>query len=227
MAESKATLVFVRHGCTIDDGENRRFRLNGWTNCPLSSIGVEQAGRVAARLGGEGPFTCVYSSPLQRALQTAQPIVKATRAPHVIYDGLREIHCGALEGLEVTEARRRFPRVWDANLEQVDPDFRWPGGESYREFRARCLATIATIAKHHPGQRVIVVTHAGVVSQLMGYLLGASAARWEPYRPRNATISEIEWREGGGRVVKFDDEHHLRTPRSDRWRSPAERVSST
>ncbi len=226
MAESKTTLVFVRHGCTVDDGENRHLRLNGWTDCPLGPIGVEQAKRVAARLGDDGPFRRVYASPLQRALRTADPIAEATGAELVVCEGLREIHCGALEGLDVSEARRRFPRVWDANQEQADPDFRWPEGESYREFRARCLSTVSAIARRHAGERVVVVTHAGVVSQIVGYLCGASAARWEPFRPRNATVSEIEWHEATGRVVRFDDAHHL-APRTERRTSAVERVRST
>jgi broad specificity phosphatase PhoE len=212
MGLSKATLVLVRHGCTINDVARAPSRLTGWTDCPLSSVGVEQARRVALKLGAEGPFACTYASPLERARDTAEPIVAATGTALVLCHDLREINCGALDGLEVGEVERRYPRTWAANLEQTDPDFRWPEGESYREFRARCVGIIDEIAEQHRGERVIVVTHAGLVNQLVGYLMDTSAARWEPYRPRNATITEVEWLEGTGRVLRFGDERHLDVP---------------
>jgi broad specificity phosphatase PhoE len=223
MGSSNATLVFVRHGCA-NGVENGRSRLNGWTDCPLSKKGIEQAQRVALRLRNEGPFAAVYSSPLQRAMDTAQPIAASTQTPIVVCEGLREINCGELDGADVNDVERRFPSMWAANLDQTNPEFRWPGGESYREFRARCLATIASISKMHSGERAVVVTHAGVINQLVGHVLGTNAARWEPFRPRNATVTEMEWLEGAGRVLRFDDERHLV---DDRNRSSPEGVGST
>jgi broad specificity phosphatase PhoE len=106
---------------------------------------------------------------------------------------LCEIDCGAADGLSVRAVQERYPREWARNLEEVDPDFRWPGGESYRELRARSLCAVRDIAAAHRGQRVVVVTHAGVISQLLGWLAGHSAARWSPLRPRNGSVTELAW----------------------------------
>jgi broad specificity phosphatase PhoE len=209
MGDGKTTLFFIRHGQTNNLGGDNAIRLNGWTDCPLSRSGIEQAERVALRLRNEGPFDCVYSSPLRRALDTAKPIAAVTRLALRVCDGLREIHCGALEGADVDEVQRRFPSIWGANLAQTDQDFRWPGGESYREFRDRCLGTLGEIAQTHAGRRIVVVTHAGVVSQLVGHISGVSAARWGAYRPHNATLTEVEWQAGSWRVLRFDDGVHL------------------
>jgi broad specificity phosphatase PhoE len=134
------------------------------------------------------------------------PIAAALQLAPRINEGLREIHCGVLDGEEIESIQRRFPLVWAANQSQKDASFRWPGGESYSEFRRRCIVTIAAIAEGHRGARVIVVTHAGVINQILGHLHGLTAARWEPYRPHNASVSEIEWANGEGRMLRFDDE---------------------
>jgi broad specificity phosphatase PhoE len=49
------------------------------------------------------------------------------------------------------------------------------------------------------------VTHAGVISQIVGYIEGENPARWESFRPRNATTTQVEWREGNLRLARFDD----------------------
>jgi broad specificity phosphatase PhoE len=96
------------------------------------------------------------------------------------------------------------------NLRQEDDRLRWPGGESYREFRARCLGALRSLARAHPGGRVAVVTHAGVISQVIGHITGAGAARWEAGRPGTTALTEVEWWRGSARVVRFDDRDHLR-----------------
>ena len=122
---------------------------------------------------------------------------------------LREINCGRLEGMPLSEVQRSHPFHWRTNLRQVDDGFRWPGGESYREFRRRVVSAMNSIAAQHGGERVIVVTHAGVISQIVGALSGVRAACWEAFRPRNASLTIVEWLDGRGRVRSFDDHDHL------------------
>jgi alpha-ribazole phosphatase/probable phosphoglycerate mutase len=216
MGETTTTLVLVRHARAIDRGTNGQVRLMGWTDEPLSREGDRQARDLAVRLRGEDSFAALYSSPLRRAVQTAMPIAAALQLSPRVDDGLREIHCGVLDGAEIQLVERRFPSVWAANQSQKDPSFRWPGGESYSEFRRRCVTTLAAIAQDHRGARIIVVTHAGVINQILGHLHGLTAARWEPYRPHNASVSEIEWANGKGRIVRFDDQR----VRDSRERAP-------
>jgi broad specificity phosphatase PhoE len=125
------------------------------------------------------------------------------------HDSLREIHCGRLEGVPLVEVQRRYPSLWQANLRQTDDGFRWPGGESYRDFRRRVLRAVATVANAHPGQQVMIVTHAGVISQVLGALNGIRAARWEAFRPSNASLTIVDWADGTGHVRTFDDHAHL------------------
>jgi broad specificity phosphatase PhoE len=109
----------------------------------------------------------------------------------------------------VHEVRAAHPEHWERNERQDDDDFRWPGGESYREFRERCLRAVRRIAARHPAAGVAVFTHTGVVTQLIGAVRGLPAARWSAYRPKNGSISVMEWGGRGGRLVSFDERTYV------------------
>jgi alpha-ribazole phosphatase/probable phosphoglycerate mutase len=178
----------------------------GWTDFPLTELGVGEASALASRLFHEEPPATIISSPLQRAVSTAMIVgERLSRGPVALEPGLREIGCGDVDGWPTRRVQERYPHEWDENLRQIDPDFRWPGGESYREFRERVLRALGRIAGQHPAERVLVVTHAGVISQIVGYIEGESPARWESFRPRNATITQVEWHAQKLRLVRFDD----------------------
>ncbi len=70
------------------------------------------------------------------------------------------------------------------------------------------------IVARHPGRTVAVVTHSGIISQVLGAMHGLSPAAWEPFRPGNASITEVRWDDGGGTVLRFDDRAHLDALRS-------------
>lgn len=203
-------LILLRHGHTAANGGGDGAPMSGGrTDTALSPLGEEQAALLAARLGPQFARVPVYSSPLSRATRTARPLAAAAGSPVRVQSGLREIDCGELEGVPIAEVKRRHRAAWEENLRQADPEFRWPGGESYREFRRRCLAELAGLAAAHPGGRVLVVTHAGVVSQAVGAAAGVSPACWALFRPGNASITELLWGPAGGTLVRFDDRTHL------------------
>lgn len=201
-----ARLFLIRHAHSAGNPGGAQPLLSGTTDVPLSPRGREELRRLQRRLDGTPPFAAVYSSPLQRALETARALCEIGLGPLHVCRDLREIHCGEVDGMPLQELAARHPGVWAANLRQDDDAFRWPDGESYREFRCRCLRAVRAIARRHRGERVALVTHAGVISQVLGALAGTSAARWSPCRPGNASISEIAWGYGTGSVVAFD--HH-------------------
>ena len=190
------------------------MRMSGWTDLPLTEHGRYQAELLRRRLEAGAPFAAIYTSPLWRARDTALELYEAGLGPLLVHEGLREIHCGEVDGRPVDEVQRHFPQHWEANLRQEDEDFRWPGGESYREFRERCLRTLRAIAAAHPGECVAVVTHAGLISQVLGALHGLSPARWEPFRPDNTALTELDWCGEHGALVRFDDKSHLVPPTS-------------
>lgn len=203
--DTATTLVLVRHAQALGNVAGAYVMLGGSTNLPLTEHGFTQASVLGAELLREPPPTVIYSSPLDRALQTAAPIAARLGQPVRLEPALREVLCGAVEGWPVREVETCYPREWARNASHDDPSFRWPGGESYQEFRERILDGITRIVARHPNERVMAVTHAGVISQLIGWTLGENPARWDLYRPRNASVSELLWHTSHADVLRFDD----------------------
>lgn len=204
-----ARLILIRHAHTASNDEVATSVLSGWADLPLTERGYEQIDRLRDRFRQGPSFAAIYSSPLRRAWDTARALTSAGRSRPRLHLGLREIGCGSLDGMLIAKIRESFPDIWTANLRQNDDDFRWPGGESYREFRARCLAAIEMVASAHPGSTVAIVTHSGVITQVVGAIEGTSAARWDRHRAGNTSLTEILWWRGSGTVVGFDDRAHL------------------
>ena len=201
-------LVVIRHGHVAANGGDDDSPMAGWTDVPLSPCGRRQIERLRQHLACTPRFDAIYSSPLSRARETAQSLADAELEPLHFCPELKEINCGEADGLPILEVKRRFPESWRENLRQVREDFRWPGGESYREFRERCLAAVQSIAANHRPGCVVLVTHAGVINQIIGSILGLSPARWEPFRPGNASLSELLWQGSSGAIVSFDCRLH-------------------
>lgn len=198
-----ATLVLVRHAHAGEPDTGSPERLSGWYDLPLSPVGRRQLEPLQRKLAALPAPAALYSSPLRRALATAAAVAWTTGLPVRLLGALREISCGRLEGIPLEQLRAQHRALWERHVARHDPEFRWPGGESYRELRRRAWRAVARIVSAHPGQRVVVVTHAGVITQLVGALAGVSAASWERFRVGNASITELEIGESA-RLTRFD-----------------------
>lgn len=147
-------IILIRHGETDWNAENR---YQGQMDPSLNERGIAQARGLAEGLRGLG-IQVLYSSPLRRALQTAQIIAQALGIPLHTDPRLKEIRQGEWEGLLRSEIAARYPelfRRWLAEPWVATP----PGGESLAQVRDRVLAAVAEIASRHQGERVGVVTH--------------------------------------------------------------------
>ena len=144
----QAPFVFLRHGET----ETNRLGLTaGMTDVALNETGRQQARAAASALIGQN-IIALYSSPLQRALESARCVAEALDLPIVIVPQLAERNWGALEG-KPRELRTR----------EVAP----PGGEALEEFTRRTLAGVATIPA---GGLPLVVAHSGTFRVLCAHL---------------------------------------------------------
>jgi 2,3-bisphosphoglycerate-dependent phosphoglycerate mutase len=151
-----ATLLLVRHGET---DWNRENRFQGRADPPLNAAGREQAHELAARLVDE-PLTAVFTSPLQRATETAEIVAAARRLRVVPEPGLLEIDVGSWSGLTRAEIEHRFPDGYRRWLELASG---WDDGETYEALGERVVPTLLRIAATHDGERVLVVTHSGPI----------------------------------------------------------------
>lgn len=190
-------VLLVRHAPPDPAWEADR-RLCGWYDPPLADSGLLLARGLAADLTGSGA-TAVYASPLRRAWQTAEPIAGALQIAAEGVPDLREISCGVLDGMPIDDVRKRYADLWTRNLLQSDAHFRWPGGESYAEFRARVRACLEHLSLRHPGEAIVVVAHTGVVTQVLGMLYGWNPARWDRRRPDHTAVTVVDWEAGGPR----------------------------
>jgi probable phosphoglycerate mutase len=197
-------LVLIRHGET---DMNRELRFQGHLNVGLNAVGLEQAQRLAASMAGE-PADAVYVSDLLRAQQTAQPIAGGLSLPSVTEPGLREQHFGRVEGLRADDIQRDMPEAWAGWL-RFDEDFAMPEGESTRAFHARVMEAIQRLVAAHPRQRVVVVTHGGVLDMIYrtARSLGLSGPRQSEIP--NAGFNRIEVREGGIDILTWACTRHL------------------
>ena len=160
MSDAKPTLLFaVRHGETE---WNLTGKQQGHLDSPLTPTGVQQACALGAGLAGRG-IEVIYSSDLGRAMQTAQIIAARLALPVHPDERLRERHLGTMQGLTKTVFRNTHPAEYAA-FDSGDPEYRFPGGESARERYERSVLCGTDLAIRHPGQRVLIVAHGGVLS---------------------------------------------------------------
>lgn len=163
----------VRHGET---GWNSERRLQGHRDIPLNVTGERQAraaGRHLAELHRQRPFSRLISSDLGRAARTAELIGAALPAlPREQHPALRERCYGAFEGLTYDEAQAVYPEAYRA-FARRDPRLPMPGGgESLEAFHGRVVACLERLAAAYAGERLILVTHGGVLDILNRFARG-------------------------------------------------------
>jgi len=190
MAPRATQLLLIRHA-HVDNGENERI-MCGWLDLPLSSTGEGQLQHFRSEPSEFRP-EALYTSSSSRAYATAEALASDWMVDVTIDADLREINCGALEGMPIERVKRRYPELWTKNALQDDSDFAWPKGESYENFRHRVFEALSRIAHRHRHARIPVVTHTGVISQVVGAIKGLSPAVWERYRPGPFTATEVIW----------------------------------
>ncbi|KAL5752894.1 hypothetical protein ACOSP7_023082 [Xanthoceras sorbifolium] len=157
-------IIVVRHGETAWNVDGR---IQGHLDVELNEVGRQQAVSVADRLSKEFEISVVYSSDLKRALETAKTIANACGGLEVIEDpDLRERHLGDLQGLVFREAAKINPDAYKAiSSHKTDQDIPG-GGESLDQLFQRCTSALQRIGRKHKGERVVVITHGGVIRAL-------------------------------------------------------------
>ena len=212
-SETSAELWLIRHGESIG---NRDRIYQGQNDLPLSPDGEQQAALLAQRLAALHllrPFSALYSSDLQRAWQTALPCAQAINLPIRPSPALREIDVGGWSGLTFAEIASRFPEEWAAAYPVMDPERVRGGGESYRQAQQRAVASLCAIVAAHPGQRVLVFFHGGVLQAVLAHVLQLPLPNKRFLRTANTSISRLRLTTDNdnltGLVLGINDIAHL------------------
>jgi broad specificity phosphatase PhoE len=191
-------LVLVRHGQTV---QNVAGIAQGWNDSALSDTGRDQVLRLAERLAGFGA-TALYSSPLGRALSTAQAIADATGLSIVPLDDLREMNYGSWEGRSFLDVRREDEESYQRWI--ADEACACPGGESHVDVRRRLERAFASIDAARP----IVVTHGTAIRIAVTALLDLPVMHSRHFAQDNAAVNVFTSRGGRWVMKTWNDSSH-------------------
>jgi probable phosphoglycerate mutase len=177
-------LLLIRHALTPHVGH----KLSGWSSgVHLSDEGRAQAARLTERLH-DVQIDTIYSSPLERAVETAQPIAKDHKLRVRQREEIGEVKYGELEGKSLRTLAKG--RLW-ARLQTWPSDIRFPGGESLRETQARAVAAIERLRAAHPKQNVAVVSHGDWIRLSVAHYLGVHIDLYRRINVDPASVSAI------------------------------------
>lgn len=187
------TVLLVRHGRTPTTGQVLPGRAKG---LHLGDEGVAQAQRAADRIGalGTGKIAAVYSSPMERARETAAPIAKATGHRVQIRKGLIEADFGEWTGRKLTELNK-LPE-WQ-QVQRYPSGFRFPGGESFTEMQQRMTGAIADLVAAHPGETIVCASHADTIKAAVAHAMGTHLDLFQRIVIGPCSISAITYTTGG------------------------------
>ena len=188
----------MRHAVTAVTGRRLPGRAPG---LHLSDDGRRQAEQVARRLARLPRVAAVYTSPLERARETAAPIARARGLSLQVERGLLELDVGAWTGITLARARRK--REW-VTVQRHPSGFRFPGGESFAEMQARVTAALAALVARHPGATIIAVSHADPIKAAAAQAVGAPLDLFQRIVIAPASVTAITYGSDGPLVLTLN-----------------------
>jgi probable phosphomutase (TIGR03848 family) len=183
-------ILLVRHGETDYVKKGRLAgRLPG---IPLNERGQQQARIVAEKLTG-APIKAIYTSPIERAYQTAEPIAQALGLELVTRPGLIETEIGEWQNEKVRGLSRR--KIW--KIVQSAPSlFRFPGGESFAEIQQRITSDLLALSsEHEPKDILVCVSHADPIKLAIAYFIGLPLDNFQRIQVSTASINILHMSE--------------------------------
>lgn len=188
-------LILVRHALPL-----RREVDSGPADPELSPIGHRQAALMADYLAAE-PLHALYVSPLRRARETAEHLAKATSLSPVVVDGVAELDRHSSIYVPLEEAMADDAINWREL---------WGADEDQSAFRDVVVDALEELIAAHPGQRIVVVCHGGVINMFLGYVLGTDA-RLDIFTPQYTGVHRVlASRRGHRQILTVNEVSHLR-----------------
>ncbi|MGQ9598079.1 MAG: MSMEG_4193 family putative phosphomutase [Anaerolineae bacterium] len=187
-------LLLIRHALNDWTGK----RMPGWVpGIHLNAEGRAQAAALPKRLAGV-QLNAIYSSPLERTLETAQPLAEAYGLHVIVRDRLGEVRCGNWSGRSLEELQKE--ELW-TQFRIYPGGVRFPGGESFSEAQARLVAELNEIRDAHPGQTVAIVSHADPIKLAVAYYIGLPLDLFHRLTIHPASITALAFTQWGPRLL--------------------------
>ncbi len=196
-------IILIRHGETE---WNSQKRMQGHSNSDLSEVGrgqIQELGELMKNVS----FDHIYSSDSLRTRQTAEAITQYSGHTLQFDQRIREKNLGVFEGLTSTEAKERHPEIYRL-FKTAGANYVIDEGESTQQLLERALEFIEEIRLRHPQERVVMVTHGGVVRVLMKHALGLSIDAPTRFIIKNTGIFGLIWNENW-LVTQMGGVYHL------------------
>jgi probable phosphoglycerate mutase len=183
-------MLLIRHGLNDWVGKKLAGRTAG---VHLNKSGMAQAQAIASVLG-ELPIRAIYSSPLERAVETAGPLAGSLAIPIIQKDGLQEINFGAWQGKSMKQLRRL--KLWKTVHDEPEA-MRFPEGESFLEAQARLIQTVESIlAVHAKEELVACFSHSDSIRLILAHYLGIPLNAFHKIAVDTASISVLVHSDG-------------------------------
>jgi len=194
------TFYLIRHA--ENDFVGRR--LAGWLpGVHLNEQGVAQARALAEALAPV-KLAALYSSPLDRALETAEPLARTKGLEIRIRPDLGEVKVGRWEGESLRRLRRR--KLWTV-IQQAPSLARFPEGESFVEAQARVVAELEALREQHPGSRsaIACISHSDTLKLALAHYVGMPLDLFQRLTIEPASISILRISDGHVRLLQLNN----------------------
>lgn len=198
-------LIFIRHGETE---WNAAETFRGRADIPLNENGFKQAALLGEYLKDE-KIDIVYSSPLQRAVKTAEAVALHHNLSVNIADNLNDIDCGSWEGLTLKEVKEKYGEVyqdWVDTPEQV----KIPGGESLDDVKNRALPLVQDAITRLAEGKIALVSHRAVLKVLIAALLTLDNAAFWNFKIDNGGITRFVFDGNRAVLINHNDTSFLK-----------------
>ncbi len=189
------TIILVRHGLTPSTGKVLPGRSPG---LHLTDAGRQQAERTAERIGELKRVDAVYTSPLERARETAAPIGTATGLRPKVDRGLLECEFGEWTGAALPKLMKK--PEWQT-VQRAPSTFQFPGGESFSAMQHRIVSTLDRLRASHLGGTIVCVSHADPIKAAVAHALGTHLDLFQRIVISTGAVSVIAWSNGGPAVL--------------------------
>jgi broad specificity phosphatase PhoE len=176
-------LIFIRHGET--DYNKLKRKMGQRVDAELDATGIDQAKEVITKLPTE--FSTIYSSPLKRAVQTAQVIADHFGKTVTYSDLLKERDFGSLSGKSWDQMHEETGKPIKEQDESLAYDYQPYGGESVEQVKDRLMKFLEEMKQKHEGETVLVVTHYGIIA-----LMESMYKSKEHHKLTNASVRKFE-----------------------------------
>lgn len=200
--------LLIRHGENdyVKDG-----RLAGrMPDVHLNQKGQAQAQAVSDKLKG-ARVAAIYASPLERTIETANPIAAMLDLEVIPRSGLLEVDFGEWQGKTLKSLRRR--KLWKV-VQGAPSQMRFPGGESFAEAQIRIVQEIRLLAEQHkPKELVICVSHSDLIKLAVAYFIGLPLDMFQRLHVSPASITALMLSQMGGHLLTMNYDVSFRLPK--------------